>query len=407
MIEIVLGVLFICILLVVLAWLLHGVREYLLPSRPVVVTVNGAREISASANYKLLDILNSNEIAVPSGCAGAGTCGLCRVSDVHGASAPLPTEKARLSTSELRDGVRLACQVVVRADMTVQVPEDVLSTRTLHCIVSSTRSVTPLIKEIVLDLPQGEAFDFRAGNFVQVNAPAYVLDFAQIELAESAHHTQWEKLGLKKLRAQSAEPVSRAYSVASRPQDVGKVVLNIRLATPPPAVPDAAPGIVSSWLFGLKQGDVVDIAGPYGHFGAQDTEKEMVFIGGGVGMAPLRSIIFEQLARQDSKRKISFWYGARSKGELFYVNEFEELARQNENFRWTPALSEPLAADEWNGATGFVHDVVFNNYLKDHAAPEDCEFYLCGPPLMIEAVYRMLDECGVEPDAIFNDDFGI
>ncbi|MCO5093575.1 NADH:ubiquinone reductase (Na(+)-transporting) subunit F [Bosea sp. (in: a-proteobacteria)] len=406
MIEILLAILFLSALMVALAAMLHVLRGYLLPARPVTVTVNGERRLAAVANHRLLEILNGNGIGVPSGCAGAGTCGLCRVSGVTGSGAALPTEKARLTPAELRAGVRLACQVMVRADIGVTVPDEVLSTRTLRCRVASTRSLTPLIKEIVLALPEGEDFAVRAGSFVQVNAPPYALDFAAIEMAE-AHRAQWRRLGLDRLRAESGEPVSRAYSVASRPQDAGLIVLDIRLATPPPAVPGAPPGIVSSWLFGLKAGESVEIAGPYGHFGAQDSEREMVFIGGGVGMAPLRAIIFDELERRGSTRRISFWYGARSKAELFYLDEFEALSARYPNFSFTPALSEPAAGDDWTGATGFVHDVVFAAHLKDHPAPEACEYYLCGPPLMIEAVYAMLDECGVEPDSIFNDDFGI
>ncbi|MFD2238498.1 NADH:ubiquinone reductase (Na(+)-transporting) subunit F [Aureimonas populi] len=406
MTDILLALLFVTVLLVALAVLLHAVREYLLPARPVTITVNGEREVAGAANFKLLDILNAGGVAVPSGCAGAGTCGLCRVEGVQGAGEPLPTELARLSPADVRGGVRLACQVVVRGDLGVTVPGDVLGVKTMRATVSSTISVTPLIKEIVLDLPADADFDFRAGNFVQVTAPAYRLPYAQIEVG-AAFEDEWRKLKLRSLVAQSDEPVSRAYSVASRPADVGKVVLNIRLAVPPPAVKDAAPGIVSSWLFGLKAGDEVEIAGPYGHFGAQETGKEMVFIGGGVGMAPLRAMIFDQLERLGTRRPISFWYGARSRMELFYVEEFDALAAAHENFRWVPALSEPARGDEWTGETGFVHDVAFRAYLKDHPAPETCEYYLCGPPLMIEAVYAMLDECGVEPASIFNDDFGI
>mgnify|MGYP002039963143 CR=1 FL=1 len=406
MTEILLGIGFICLLLVVLAALVHTVRDYLLPSRPVTITVNGERKIAGSANFKLLDILNGNGIGVPSGCAGAGTCGLCRVSGVTGTGGPLPTERARLSPVDIRAGMRLACQVVVRNDLAVTVPDEVLGITTMRCRVASSRSVTPLIKEIVLALPEDAAFDFRAGNFVQITAPAYSLAFSDIAL-EPQHATEWKKLGIDRLSSQSSVSVSRAYSVANRPRDAGLIVLNIRLATPPPAVPEAPPGIVSSWLFGLREGDEVEVAGPYGHFGAQDSDREMVFIGGGVGMAPLRAIITDMLERQASQRRISFWYGARSRIELFYAEEFDELARRYKNFRWVPALSEPARTDAWEGETGFIHDVAFRAYLKDHPAPEDCEYYLCGPPLMIEAVYAMLDECGVETNSIFNDDFGI
>lgn len=406
MTEIVLALTLLAVLLGGLALLLHATREYLLPSRPVKITVNGSKVFTGPANFKLLDILNANGVPVPSGCAGAGTCGLCRVSGVEGAGGPLATEKAKLTPAEQREGVRLACQVVVRGDTAVTVPEEIMGMSSMRCDVVSTRSMTPLIKEIVLAVPQTGSFAFRAGSFVQVTAPPYALDFRDIEI-DAPHHGQWEKLGLSRLSARSDTAVSRAYSLASRPQDAGRIVLDIRLATPPPAVPGAPPGIVSSWLFALRGGEQVEIAGPYGHFGAQETQREMVFIGGGVGMAPLRAIIFDQLERVGTDRKISFWYGARSRNELFYDEEFDSLATRHANFRWVPALSEPAPDDAWNGETGFIHDVAFRAYLRDHPAPEECEYYLCGPPLMIEAVYAMLDECGVEPDSIFNDDFGI
>lgn len=406
MTEIGLAIGFLVVLIVILAALIQTVREALLPSRPVTVTVNGERRIAAESNTSLLDILNADGIAVPSGCAGKGTCGLCRVSAVEGGGEPLATERTRLGSGEIKAGLRLACQVTVRNDVSVTVPDDVLGVRSFSCTVVSVQSLTPLIREIVLALPPGEEFAFRAGAFVQVTAPAYRLAYADIDLPP-AHRQAWQRLGIAGLVAHSDEPVSRAYSIASRPADAGRIVLNIRLAVPPPAAPSAPPGIVSSWLFGLKPGDSVAVAGPYGHFGAMPGDREMVVIGGGVGMAPLRAIIFDQLERQGSRRRISFWYGARSRGELFYADEFDELARRYENFRWTPALSEPLAEDGWSGATGFIHDVVWNSYLKDHPAPEECEFYLCGPPLMIQAVYAMLDAAGVEKSAIFNDDFGI
>jgi Na+-transporting NADH:ubiquinone oxidoreductase subunit F len=405
-IEVVLAVSFLSALLVGLAAMLYAVRGAILPTHPVTITVNGVREVAAKANFKLLDILNAAGIAVPSGCAGAGTCGLCRVSDVTHCGSPLPTEKARLTPTEVREGVRLACQIVVRSDLSVKVPEEVLGVTNMTCTVASTKSVTPLIKEITLTLPRDTAFNFRAGSFVQVTAPAYNLSYRDIVIDEG-QRAAWDKLGLSKLSAGASAPVNRAYSVANRPEDEGRVVLNVRLATPPPAAPGAPPGIVSSWLFGLRKGDRVAIAGPYGHFGAQESDKEMVFIGGGVGMAPLRAIIFDQLDRLGTPRAISFWYGARSQTELFYAEEFDALAARHDNFRWVPALSEPAEGDAWRGETGFIHEVVYRAHLHDHPAPEDCEYYLCGPPLMIDAVHAVLAECGVETASIHSDDFGI
>ncbi|MFC3058762.1 NADH:ubiquinone reductase (Na(+)-transporting) subunit F [Paenirhodobacter populi] len=406
MTEILVALIFLIALTVALALALQGVRNRLLPSRPVTLTINGQRRIAGRSNEKLLDLLNGAGIPVPSGCAGQGTCGLCRVSDVTGTQGPLATETARLSPADLRAGVRLACQVTVRGDMALSVPEDVLGSATHECRVARVTSLTPLIREIVLALPEGAVFDFRAGNFVQVTAPAYRLAYADIELPEE-FRDEWDRLGLRALTAESGAPVSRAYSVASRPADRGFVVLNIRLATPPPGAPDAPPGVVSSWLFGLREGDSVEIAGPYGDFRVRDTDREMIFIGGGVGMAPLRAMIHEQLEQVGTARKISFWYGARSRAELFYTDEFEALAARYPNFRWMPALSQPARDDDWQGETGFIHDVVFRRYLADHPAPEVCEYYLCGPPLMIQAVYAMLADCGVDREDIHNDDFGI
>jgi Na+-transporting NADH:ubiquinone oxidoreductase subunit F len=403
--EIAVAALFVTALIVILSMLLQFARTSLLPSKAVTITVNGDRRIDASTNLKLLEVLNENGIPVPSACAGAGTCGLCRV-HATGAGEPLPTEAALLSRQELKDGTRLACQVVIRGPLDVTVSDEILGVTAFDCSVASTTSLTPLIKEIVLTPPPGQDFAFRAGGFVQVTAPAFRLDYAGIAI-DPRHEPQWTRLGLRRLAVHSDHPVSRAYSVASRPEDAGHIVLNIRLATPPPAHPGVPPGIVSSWLFGLKPGDSVPVSGPYGHFGATDSGREMVFIGGGVGMAPLRAMIHDELENKRSGRRVSFYYGARSRAELFYVEEFEELARRHPNFSWNPALSEPAAGDDWHGAQGFIHDVVLQTYLRDHPAPEDLEYYLCGPPLMIEAVYAMLDSCGVERSSIFNDDFGI
>ena len=402
--EIAVAATFSVLLIVVLAALLQFARSRLLPARPVTITVNGSRQVQGATNLKLLEVLNDGGIAVPSACAGAGTCGLCRVK-VSGVGAPLPTELTLLSRQEVRGDTRLACQVVVRGPLEVTVPDEILGVTSFECIVASSRTMTPLIKEIILSPPEETSFKFRAGGFVQVTAPAYRLSYKDL-LIDATHEPQWERLSLRHLSVHSTEPVSRAYSVASRPQD-GGIVLNIRLATPPPARPDVPPGIVSSWLFNLKPGDRVSVSGPYGHFGATDTQKEMIFIGGGVGMAPLRAIIHDELERKRSGRRISYWYGARSLGELYYAEEFEDLAQRHPDFRWIPALSEPAPGDNWEGERGFIHDVVLRAYLKEHPAPEDCEYYLCGPPLMIEAVYAMLDSCGVERSSIFNDDFGI
>jgi Na+-transporting NADH:ubiquinone oxidoreductase subunit F len=403
--EVAVAATFSVLLVVVLAALLQFARSRLLPSRPVTITVNGRRPVQGATNLRLLEVLNDGGIAVPSACAGAGTCGLCRVK-VSGAGEPLPTELTLLSRQEVKCDTRLACQVVVRGPLDVAVPEAILGVTRSECTVASTRTMTPLIKEIVLSPPREALFTFRAGGFVQITAPPYRLSYKDIPI-DPAHEPQWARLGLRHLSVHSTEPVSRAYSVASRPQDGERIVFNIRLATPPPARPDVPPGIVSSWLFSRRAGDKVSVSGPYGQFGATDTNKEMVVIGGGVGMAPLRAIIHDELERRRSGRRISYWYGARSLGELYYSEEFEDLARRHPDFRWTPALSEPAPGDNWGGERGFIHDVVFRAYLEHHPAPEDCEYYLCGPPLMIEAVYAMLDSCGVERSSIFNDDFGI
>jgi len=403
--EIVLGaVLFVAIVLI-LSSVVVAARALLLPNHAVRVRVNGRTGIAGKAGTKLLEILSDGGVPVPAACGGKGTCGQCRVTVTEGAGAPLPTEAAKLTRREMRDGVRLACQITVRDDLDVGVAEEILGAQSWTCRVASTRMLSPLIREIVLELPEGETLDFRAGAFVQVTAPAYELAFADLDIAPG-HRAFWDRFGLRQMVSRNAAPTSRAYSVANRPGDRGRVVLLIRLALPPPTVQGAPPGIVSSFLFGLKTGDRVAVAGPYGEFAAQDTGREMVFIGGGVGMAPLRAIIFDQLERLGTKRTMSFWYGARSRADLFYVEEFDALAAAHPNFSWTPALSEPAPGDDWKGATGFIHDVVLKRHLASHPAPEDCEYYLCGPPLMIKAVLAMLDEVGVDPQSIFFDDFG-
>ncbi len=403
--EIVLGaVLFVAIVLI-LSSVVVAARALLLPATGVLVRVNGERLLKGRAGTKLLEILSGGGVPVPAACGGKGTCGQCRVTVTTGAGAPVPTEAAKLTRREMREGVRLSCQVTVRNDLDVGVADEIMDVGSWTCRVASTRMLSPLIREVVLELPDGETLDFRAGAFVQVTAPAYNLRFTDFDIAPE-HGAIWDWLGLRAMASRSAVATSRAYSVANRPEGSGRIVLLIRLALPPPAVPGAPPGIVSSWLFGRKPGDEVAVAGPYGDFGARETGREMVFIGGGVGMAPLRAIILDQLQRVGTRRTMSFWYGARSRADLFYTEEFEALAARHPNFSWVPALSEPAAGDAWTGATGFIHDVVLRRHLADHPAPEDCEYYLCGPPLMIKAVLAMLDEVGVDPDSIFFDDFG-
>lgn len=393
-------------LILVLSAIVIIARSVLVPARPVTITINDNREVTGTTGGKLLNLLNDAGIAVPSACAGGGTCGQCKVKLCGGSGGePLPTEKAKLGRSEIRDGQRLSCQLVVRGPLSIAVPEDILSAEHWMSEVVSSTQVAPLIRELVFKVPDDVKFEFRAGSYAQVDAPPYELDMATLPVAPE-YQQAWEQMGVAKLRAHNPEATHRAYSIASRPEDAGTIVLNIRLALPPIGSPEIPPGVVSSYLFGLKPGDRVGVSGPFGEFHVQDTDKEMIFIGGGVGMAPLRAMIHEQLAK-GSKRKISFWYGARSGVDIFYREEFDRLAAEHDNFSWTLALSEPQPEDAWVGPVGFIHEVVHNAYLKDHAAPQDCEYYLCGPPLMISAVFAMLDENGVEPTSIFNDDFGI
>jgi Na+-transporting NADH:ubiquinone oxidoreductase subunit F len=406
MTEIVLGIFLLTVIVLVLAITVMFARSILSPSRPAVLTVNGSSEFDAKTGVKLLTALNDNGILVPSACAGAGTCGLCRVKILKGGSAPLPTEAARLTKADLKDHVHLACQVVMRGDMEVEVDNDLMSAEKFVCTVESVRALTPLIREIVLHQPEGMKLDIEAGSFVQITAPPFERDYADFDVPE-AHAEVWKTL--RALKVSSSEPVTRAYSVSNRPEDTeaGRIVLNIRLALPPPSRPDVMPGVVSSWLFSLKPGDRVDTSGPFGSFRAQPGDAEMIFIGGGVGMAPLRAIIFDQLERLKSHRRISYWYGARNKADLPYQDEFDALAEKHPNFGWTVALSDPRPEDDWKGSTGFVHMVAWENYLRDHPAPESCEYYLCGPPLMIRAVLAMLDDAGVDKSHIFTDDFGV
>lgn len=400
------GIVLLVVIVLALTAMVTGARSVLIPSRAALLSVNGATTFDVRTSQKLLDALHDHDVLVPSACAGAGTCGLCRVRVLEENHTHLPVEAARLTPAEQRAGVHLACQVTLRGDSAVEVPQDWVGATTYPATVTSVRGLTPLIREVVLQLPDDADANIVAGSYVQVTAPPYSLDYVKIDVPE-AHASAWQSI--RALKVKSTEPVTRAYSISNRLEDTQarRVVLNIRLALPPPSKPNAPPGIVSSWLFALKPGQKVETSGPFGSFRAQPTQAEMVFIGGGVGMAPLRALIHEQLGQNNTARTMSFWYGARSKAELLYVDELDDLAAAHDTFSWTVALSDPQPDDNWDGSIGFVHQVALERYLKDHPAPESCEYYLCGPPLMIRAVLQMLDDLGVEKDHIFNDDFGV
>lgn len=406
MLQIAVGVVLFTLFVLALSALLLFARSKLVPTGTVDVIVNEKRSLSVPAGQKLIAALSGAGLYMPAGCGGKGTCGQCRLKVFEGGGPLLPTEAALIQRREAAQHVRLACQVSVREPLRIQIPDEVFGVRQWECKVRSTRNVATFIKELVLELPPGESVPFRAGGYVQVHCPPYQKKFSDFDV-DPMYRDEWDRYGLWQLEASTGEATTRAYSMANYPEEKGVIILNVRIATPPPgAGKRIPPGVVSSYLFGLQPGDPVTITGPYGEFFARDTDKEMLFIGGGAGMAPLRSLIFDQLERLGSKRKISFWYGARSKREMFYAEEFDRLASAHDNFHWTVALSEPLPEDGWTGATGFIHEVAYERYLAEHPAPEQCEYYLCGPPLMIAATREMLEGLGVDPENILLDDFG-
>jgi Na+-transporting NADH:ubiquinone oxidoreductase subunit F len=317
----------------------------------------------------------------------------------------LPTEESHFTLREGKEGWRLSCQVAVKQDMKIHVEDDVFGVKKWECTVESNPNVATFIKELTLRLPEGENVDFRAGGYVQLEAPPHVVNYKDFDI-QPEFRGDWDKFDMWQFVSKVDEPVIRAYSMANYPEEKGLVKFNIRIASPPPGSQGIPPGQMSSYVFSLKPGDKITVYGPFGEFFAKETDNEMVFIGGGAGMAPMRSHIFDQLKRLNSKRKISFWYGARSVREAFYVEEFDKLAEENENFTWHLALSDPLPEDNWTGYTGFIHNVLYEHYLRDHEAPEDCEYYMCGPPMMNASVIKMLEDLGVEPENILLDDFG-
>ena len=402
-------VVFLVVVLLLVALLLV-LMENLVPQGDVAVTVNGDKQLTVPMGGTLISTLAEQQVYLPSACGGKGSCGQCRCRVLEGGGAVLPTEIPHLSRREVLDHWRLGCQVKVKGPMQIQVPESVLSVKKWECEVVSTRNVATFIREIVMRLPQGERLDFLSGSYIQVDVPKLVVDYRDI-LVDDAYRGDWQRLGLFSLVMRNDEPCTRAYSMANHPAEGDVVMLNVRIATPPPdrvhgGFQRLNPGVCSSYMWSLRPGDKVTLSGPYGEFHVLPSDREMMFIGGGAGMAPMRSHIFDLFLTQHTQRKVTFWYGGRSLKELFYTEEFENLAQEHDNFDFHVALSEPLEEDHWTGPKGFIHQVIFDSYLGSHPEPEEIEYYLCGPGPMTNAVVKMLDALGVPKQNILFDDFG-
>jgi Na+-transporting NADH:ubiquinone oxidoreductase subunit F len=400
-----LGILLFTMIVLALVTIIIAARSKLVSTGNVEININGEKTISVPAGGKLLQTLAEAKLFVPSACGGGGTCAQCRVKVYEGGGSILPTETGHITKRDAACGDRLSCQVAVKQNMRIEVPEEVFGVKKWECEVVSNDNVATFIKELKLKLPEGEHVNFRAGGYIQIEAPAHHVRYKDFDIAEE-YRPDWDKFDLWRFESKVDEPIERAYSMANYPDERGIIMLNVRVATPPPGMDGIPPGKMSSYIFSLKPGDKVTISGPFGEFSARETEKETVFIGGGAGMAPMRSHLFDQLKRLHSHRKISFWYGARSKREMFYVEDFDGLAAENPNFDWHVALSDAQPEDNWEGDKGFIHNVLYENYLKNHPAPEDCEYYMCGPPIMNSSVINMLLELGVDREDIMLDDFG-
>jgi Na+-transporting NADH:ubiquinone oxidoreductase subunit F len=406
-VDIYLGVgMFIAIVLV-LVFIIIFAKSKLVPSGDVSIFINGdpANTITTQPGGKLLGALADSGIFVSSACGGGGTCGQCRVDIEEGGGEILPTELDHITKREAKGGCRLSCQVSIKQDMKIELPEEVFGIKKWECDVISNNNEATFIKELKLGIPDGESVPFRAGGYIQIEAPPHHVKYKDFEIP-SEYRKDWEHFGFFDVESKCEEETIRAYSMANYPEEEGIILLNVRIATPPPNNLSLPAGKMSSFIWSLTPGDKVTISGPFGEFFAKDSEAEMVFVGGGAGMAPMRSHIFDQLRRIKTDRKITFWYGARSLREMFYVEDFDMLQKENENFNWHVALSDPQPEDNWEGDTGFIHNVLLENYLKAHPAPEDCEFYMCGPPMMNAAVINMLKDLGVEDENIMLDDFG-
>ena len=405
--EIVLGVSMFTIIVLALVLVILFAKSKLVSSGDVTISINGdpAKAVTTAAGGKLLGALADQGIFIPSACGGGGTCGQCRV-DVHsGGGDILPTEAGHINKRQAKAGCRLACQVAVKQDMEIEVEDEIFGVQQWECEVISNDNKATFIKELKLQIPNGESVPFKAGGYIQIEAPAHHVKYSDFEIDEQ-YRGDWKHFGFFDVESKVDTETLRAYSMANYPEEEGIIMLNVRIATPPPGRLHLPAGKMSSFIFSLKAGDKVTISGPFGEFFAKETENEMVFVGGGAGMAPMRSHIFDQLKRLKSKRKMSFWYGARSKREMFYEDDYNGLAAENDNFQWHVALSDPQPEDNWDGLTGFIHNVLFEEYLKDHEAPEDCEYYMCGPPMMNQAVIGLLKDLGVEDENIMLDDFG-
>ncbi len=405
-----LSVIIFLLITVMLVGILLYAKAKLVQSGPVKIKINEDKEIEVQAGSTLLQTLANEKIFLPSACGGGGTCAMCKCQVTKGGGTILPTETGYFTRKEQQNHWRLGCQVKVREDLEIHVPEEIFGIKKWECEVISNRNVATFIKEFVVKLPEGETLDFKSGGYIQIDVPECEVDYKDI-FVELEYREDWDKFKMWDLKMKNTEPIFRAYSMANHPAEGNKIILNIRIATPPwdnksNSFMKVNPGICSSYIFSRKPGDKVTISGPYGEFFIKPTEREMMFIGGGAGMAPMRSHIFDLFQTKHTNRKASFWYGGRSLRELFYVDEFEKIEKENPNFKFNIALSEPLPQDNWTGYTGFIHQIILENYLKNHPDPEEIEYYICGPPMMNDAVLKMLDDYGVPKEMIAFDDFG-
>ena len=396
-------------LIILFLVILLGVAEKkLLPQGDAKILINGDSKKSplVKPGGSLLSSLSGQNIFIPSACGGGGTCSQCKCQVLNGGGDILPTEVSHFSRSEIKDNYRLACQVKVKGDMEIKIPDEIFNIKKWQCTVKSNNNVATFIKELVLELPKGEILDFKSGGYIQIDIPKYEFKYSEFDV-EDEYREDWDKFKMWELLAKNNNPEEfRAYSMANHPAEGNIVMLNVRIAHPPPNKWDAPPGIASSYIFNLKPGDKVTISGPYGEFFIKDTEREMVYIGGGAGMAPLRSHLFHLFHTLETGRKVSYWYGARSKREMFYDDHFKKIQEKFPNFKYNVALSDPLPEDNWNGYQGFIHKVVHDNYLSAHEDPTEIEYYMCGPPMMNAACSKMLDDLGVDKEMIDFDDFG-